>query len=176
MSIYGLVPYEPATLELATGLRLVQPQRFPRHRPERLARGAAGVTPVEPGLPADRPVHAEAVWQVGAHGVKARVDRGPRVLELHLEKVLLREAIADSALVELPVARTPMGHRPLDARDHVLETRAVGLDDQQPAIDAAGDILVRGQLEERRRHGPAVADAAHVADPGVLTGGSDAFD
>ena len=68
-----------------------------------------------------------------------------------------------------------MGHRPLDARDHVLETRAVRLDDQQPAIDAAGDILVRGQLEDRRRHGLAVADAAHVADPGVLTGGSDAL-
>src|SRR5262245_20747511 len=137
-----LVPHDPAALELDTRLRLVQPQRLPRHRPERLAPRAARVAPIRPGLPSDRPVHAEAVREIGAHGVEARVDRGPDVLELDLEEVLLREAVADAPFGVSPVARAPLGHGALDALHHVLEARPVRLDDQQAAVDAAGHVLI----------------------------------
>ena len=55
------------------------------------------------------------------------------ILEFHLQEVLLRKAVADAAIVELSMARNPLGHRALDASDHVLEACAVRLDDQQPA-------------------------------------------
>src|SRR5262245_34654355 len=102
-----LVPHELAAFELGTRLRLVQPERLPPHRPERLAHGAARVAPILPGLPSDRPMHTEAVREIGAHGVEARVDRRPGVLELDLEEVLLREAVADAPIGVRPVARPP---------------------------------------------------------------------
>src|SRR5262245_21971143 len=147
-----LAPHEPAALELGTRLRLVQPQRLPRHRPERLAHGAARVAPILPGLPSDRPVHAEAVREIGAHGVEARVDRGPDVLELDLEEVLLREAVVEALIGVRPVPRPPLRHGALDAFHHAPEARPIRLNDEQPAVDAAGHILIRAQLEHLRWH------------------------
>src|SRR5262249_12312809 len=133
----GPVPHEPSLLHLGTDVWMLQAQRLPRHRPERLAHRAPGVGPVEPRLPPDHPMHAEAVRQIGTHRVESRVDRPPRILELDLEEVLLRKAVADAQVVEPSVTRTPLGHRSLDARDHVLEALSVRLAEPQPAVDAA---------------------------------------
>ena len=51
-----------------------------------------------------------------------------------------------------------------------------GCDDQEPAIDAPGDVVVGRHLEDRGRDGLAVPDPVHVVDVRVLARRIDALD